>query len=80
MRNTLNVSTKNILTVESNNATATNFPFGDILTQRTPSSNFNVLVCIRDNTFAFDSLFSSTINSNCQNFTVLSLPPVMQPL
>lgn len=77
---TLKVSRKNIFTVESSKATATNFELGDIFTHMTASSSFNVLVCNSDNTFAFDSLFSSTINSNCQNFTVLSLLPVAQPL
>lgn len=61
---------KNILTFESSNATAMNFPFGEIFTQSTVSSSFNVLVCRSDNTLVFDSLFSSTTNSNCQNLTV----------
>lgn len=80
INDTLKVSTKNILTVESRSAAATNFPFGDNRTHRTVSSNFKVLVCNSDNTLALLSLFSSAISSNCQNFTVLSPPPVTQPL
>lgn len=76
---TLKESKKKIFTVESSRATATNLLFGDILTQRTESSSFNVRVCKSDNTLVFDSEASSTINSNCQNFTVLSPPPVAQP-
>lgn len=76
---TLKVSTKNILTVESSRATATNFPFGLILTQSTLSSNFSVLVCSNDSTLALLSLVSSTISSNRQNLTVLSPAPVAQP-
>lgn len=79
-KHTLNVSTKNIFTVESNSATATNLLFGLIFTQSTLSSNFNVLVCSNDRTLALLSLDSSVINSKFQNLTVLSPPPVTQPL
>lgn len=77
---TLNESRKKIFTVESNKATATNLLLGDIFTHKTASSSFSVRVWRSDKTLAFDSLPSSTTNSNCQNLTVLSPPPVAQPL
>lgn len=77
---TLNVSTKKIFTVVSNKAAAIYFPLGDIRTQRTLSSNFKVLLCTNDKTLALLSLLSSTISSNCQNFTVVSPLPLIHPL
>lgn len=54
---TLKVSKKNILTVESISATAINLLFGLILTAKTASSNSNVLVCNKDNTWKYFCIY-----------------------